>query len=40
MPGVSAPEVLRDAPRWHPAGAGDALVVPLPPLFAEAHGER
>jgi Uma2 family endonuclease len=40
VPGAAAPEVLRDALRWHPAGAVEALVIPLPPLFAEAHGER
>ncbi|MGZ8490863.1 MAG: Uma2 family endonuclease, partial [Gemmatirosa sp.] len=39
LPDAQRPEVLRDALRWQPQGAGAPLVVALPPLFAEAHGE-
>jgi Uma2 family endonuclease len=40
LPGALHPEVLRDELRWHPAGAAEPLAIALPPLFAEAHGER
>jgi Uma2 family endonuclease len=39
LPDAARPEVLRDELHWQPAGARDPLVVPLAPLFAEAHGE-
>lgn len=34
-PGDERPEILSDALVWHPAGAGEPLVIDLPNLFAE-----